>query len=593
MGLYSDFKLDNGEYIPQYAGAPLEEVKQTADALSTRHYQNLAQANSLDILAHQLKADLLPGARSYVDQHISALDDSIREMATYGGENSTARINALASALKGDEGLIRATNRAKEYNEQTKLIDALRAKGDTPLYDVKRRQALEQAKADSELYNTPYASAVEPYKNPEPEMEDIWKVVNPDSYESEMKAAIKASQAFDPSFQAGDPALFFETITKGGISNDKITNMLEGAWMNYKNTPSYKQQTGSLIGKSDNQLKQEFYQKGLMRIFNNLKRDYQATPAWSARAAGIGGKGGLTPFVGLGQPLTTNVPYGPNGKESSGMTVNPALGSAGGGTSVTLGVHDALQSKEDFVGNGDTTAPAKGTAEFHPQYIADTNAAKEILGPTATAQDYNNMMSKRVVNAWEWSFPQEIANDISDKLQREYSKVEYLDPNTGKIVRPDTDEFKDLTGGRPQTFKVASKLDPKNHYRDYPGAGETFSTPFTATGFDKDGQPHSFIIATKPGWWTTTPDEIQVNNLYRKASRNMGKEVSYGSTGVKVKMLAGNQVTHGLNDQQKTSTTPLIATVPGYADNQPRFYYSFEDLNARLRAQGINIDDKD
>ena len=33
MGLYSDLQLNNGQYIPQYAGAPLKELQETAGCL--------------------------------------------------------------------------------------------------------------------------------------------------------------------------------------------------------------------------------------------------------------------------------------------------------------------------------------------------------------------------------------------------------------------------------------------------------------------------------------------------------------------------------------------------------------------------------
>ncbi len=283
MGLYSDLSFDQGQYIPQYAGAPLAEIEKTADALADRHYQNIANANELQLVANQLKSKMLPGAKSYVDSHISSIDQALQDMAQQGGENSTARVQALARQLKGDQGILNALQRSDEYNKQTAAIDKLKLDGEVPLFDEARRNKLAQAAATDELYGSPYEMKVEPFRTPVPEMEAVWKTINPDSYESAIKAAAgttpkellgKAIAGTDP-----DLALFFETITRSGIGGDKIKGMLDNAWSTYKNTPSYKQQTGNLIGKSEGELKKEFYKQGLLRVFQNVSRDYKPTPS--------------------------------------------------------------------------------------------------------------------------------------------------------------------------------------------------------------------------------------------------------------------------------------------------------------------------
>jgi hypothetical protein len=307
MGLYSDLSLNSGEYIPQYAGAPLAEMQKTADTLAGRHYQNIAQANQLEIMANQLKSKLLPGAKGYVDQHINSINEALAEMAKSGGENATARVQALARTLQGDQGILNGLQRAQEYAKQTEAIDALKLKGEIPLFDEARRKQLEAASATDELYNSPYSMEVEPYKSPTPEMDEVWNVIKPDSYEGAIHAAMNttAKNLLGKNIEGMDPdlPLFFESITTSGISGQKIKDMLDNAWSTYQNSESFKQQTGKLVGKSPAQVKQEFYKRGLMGVYSNLQRTYNATPA----AALNGGSGSTAEPAAINVPMDATV----------------------------------------------------------------------------------------------------------------------------------------------------------------------------------------------------------------------------------------------------------------------------------------------
>ena len=50
MGLYDNLQLSQSKYVPQYVGLPLEQVKETGDVLQKRYYDNLANANKIDLL---------------------------------------------------------------------------------------------------------------------------------------------------------------------------------------------------------------------------------------------------------------------------------------------------------------------------------------------------------------------------------------------------------------------------------------------------------------------------------------------------------------------------------------------------------------
>src|SRR5690606_7695609 len=70
-----------------------------------------------------------------------------------------------------------------------------------------------------------------------------------------------------------DMPLFFKVLRGSGISTQKIENMLENGFSSYRNQPSYRQQT-SILGKDDNQLKQELLRRGMLRVFSQIDPQY-------------------------------------------------------------------------------------------------------------------------------------------------------------------------------------------------------------------------------------------------------------------------------------------------------------------------------
>ena len=286
MGLYSDLQLNNGQYIPQYAGAPLKELQETADVLSTRHYGNLANASQLEILANQLKSELLPGAKSHVDKHIGALGEAIDEMAKSGGENSTARIMALANALKGDQGILNAGLRAKEHRKQTELRDALMAQGHTPVYDQERRTYLENASVDDPIYNTPYAAEVQPYKDPTKDWEQLLEKIKPDKWLAQGLAPDKANsvKTLLQAYRNGDidMPLFLTQIQAQGVTKQKLKSLEDELMSSYRNMDSYSQQKnknlGDGFGKSDEQIKEELMKYAKLYTYLQTDVDTKAIP---------------------------------------------------------------------------------------------------------------------------------------------------------------------------------------------------------------------------------------------------------------------------------------------------------------------------
>jgi len=589
---YNSLNFDNGQYIPQYAGVPLDQIKQTADTLSQRHYQNLANASQLEILANQMKSKLLPGAKSYVDSHISSIDSALQEMAANGGENSTARINALATALQGDEGLLTGLQQAERVNKELEIEQGLLAQGKQPLRKPGIREAVMAAPIrDPEtgeitsMYSTPYLSTVEPYEDPVPHMENIWKTINPDSIESAIRAAggTEISKLLPAAYQNGqlDLPLFFESLTKAGISRGKIDKMLNSAWSSYQLTPAYKQQK-NILGKTDRELKNEFYNQGLLRTFSNISRDYKPTPAWAGNDGGGSGKtvAEVLPTQAPAQIVESEIPYNVHGQDK------------------TAGVVTGTAPVYRFGKGADiVTSSTKGKDDVkHPQYVKDLATAQEVFGPGAKVEQYTDLIKERVSNPWVLPYSADQIAPIEKEVQRQFALREYMNPQTGEVVSPYdnngemTDEFVELTGGNPENFKVESVYDPKNHYTKQPASNEKFVKPIAMIATDKDGNTRRFLASQLPGGAYTDDVDVNENKIYTTVNTRPG-QMQEIAPGVKAREIFGKQLeaaqkTYGLTQEQWASTTmPIEAEVNG----QTMLFSSPRHLASVLAQQGIKL----
>lgn len=583
MASYSDLTFNSGDYINQYAGIPLEQIQSTADTLSARHYQNIAQANQLEILANQYKSRLLPGARSYVDTHINSIQRALEEMAKTGGENATAKVSALANALQSDQGILTALQQSERVNKEIETENAIRAAGKRPV----RREGVREAMLNaalinpetnelSELYKNPYQSSVEPYEEPVGQMEEIWKIVNPDSIEQAMRSAAGTSMAnlLPGVVNQGnvDVPLFFENVTKAGISGQKIKNLLDEGWSSYQLTPAYRQQK-DLLGKSDKQLQQEFYNHGLLRVFNNLSRDYKQAPALGAGSA-------ETPLSPVINPLPAKVRskldlgFDADAIDDKGNIkpnwIEAILGDSGvkqeGAEYVdvmspfqaNIGIDNKAQKKEkqeklisymrtamevygagvtdpaDPIGPGltqDKVGESKLTDDQVKKF-AGTAEGKAILqnyltniaGQRYHAPYINNVVDEKIRTANE------------DFLRGNFSQRQFIDMATGEHYTGLKDENGEVQEDLLELAKAMAEkkvilegtVDPKHIFTDIDNAGENFArgiriqVPLS----DGSGQMKEYLVSQLPQ--TTSPQDINENILYKQATEVPGRWSSVG-----------------------------------------------------------------
>jgi len=595
MGRYDNLTFNSGEYIPQYAGLPLDEIQKSADTLAGRHYQNLASLNQLQLLREQYKSKMLTGAQSYVDEQFGDIDLALQDIAKNGGENATAKVAALTNRFLGDQGVLKGLQRAEEVQKEIELENNLIAQGKQPLRKKGQREALMQAsmidpetKKLNRLYETPYMSTVTPYENPVPHMEEIWKTINPDSIEGAIKGAKDSDirSLLGASMAEGMPdiPLFFESLTKAGITDTKITDNLKNAWSSYQQTPAYKQAIEYAENPEAEKKRQadQFYKHGLLRVYNNISRQYMNNSIADdlLRGKGKPEQGQLATYA-PGQAVNTLFKYNTEGRTP---------------VSERQDHEDIIQYTERVKGE-----QAKSEKEYDPQYVSDYKTMLEIEGgksdvtpdskeAKAAALKYRKLVEQRVSNPVIQPISHDEAVDLNDDIQRQYSLYEYMDEATGEVFHPRdsngkmTDKFISVTGGDPKKFKIESVYSPKNHANLNPGGNEKFVAPIAVVSEDADGKPKRFLVGQLPG--QTSQVAVNTNKIYTTVNSRPGQWQTVHPR-VTARELHGAQLSI-FSDEDRNSPTfnmPIEAKIDGetlYFDNPER-------LAQHLLSKGIAL----
>jgi hypothetical protein len=495
MGLYNELTLQDSQYIPQYAGLPLDAIRDTANTLSERHYQNLARMDQLDLLARQQKTQVLPGDQWYVDQQIGNIRKGLDELAKTGAENSTAKISAMVNQYMGDQNILTSLQRAGEVNKEIEAENALRAAGKTPVRRVGAREQYQAGIIDrgtgkiGDNYMSPYQSTAEAFIAPVPEMEEIWKQVNPDGWFKDL-APVEASKLSkligSGAISANmDVPLFFKTLKGQGISSDKISRMLDNAMSSYKNQASYRQQTGT-IGKSDTEIKQELLKHGLLRTFSQVDGHVYSNPiADNVMKAYFSGTAGGNQEYLPAETLENDFTYNPDKMHPDyqpSLLEQSAKGAADY-NAMTVGPTGAMTGRTATPLTGPDVAKVKQNKDFYEDAIA----AAEIAGvPLETDQtkwtkedytkavqltkDYQEMVKTQVVSPYRTRYEPDVAKERSQIARDNITGRKFFDLNTGEIVSTVdnknrlTDDFKGIVGGDDTKLRAIGKVSAQNPY---------------------------------------------------------------------------------------------------------------------------------
>lgn len=294
MANYSDFTLNSGEYVPQYAGSPIDDIQQTSQVLQNRHYENIAEASVLELALKQMQSKALPGAKEYLATHVGQVSAELENLAQNGAENSTAKVLALKNRMLGDQGILAVGQRATEYD---KFLEA-KARQKDPVYDKNKEKALLAASVvnpETGELSPEYASKFD--LNSEERLDYLAKkdeIVAPirsDISETDLAKAMEIEKKKKLGNRITDLE-FFKTQTVEKLTREKVRNYIdkEGGWENYKASSEYLQekQFGGKDGgpKSDAEIKADLLSRGYAKAFSSQHNDYIKNSSFGTTPAG-------------------------------------------------------------------------------------------------------------------------------------------------------------------------------------------------------------------------------------------------------------------------------------------------------------------
>lgn len=609
-GLYDDLHFDNGPYVPQYAGAPLKEIQDTASELATRHYSNIAGLTQLGQYAHMLESKLLPGAKGYAKEQIGAIENALNELSRSGAENAGPAINTMAYNLNSDEKLMAGIQGAEAYKEFKKTRDQMTANGLDPIWkgkgtDKDPEQAfLNASLIDSktgklhDLYSKPFDLRPERTLNYLEKQNKVLDNLKPETYETDLNKAWEMARA-----KGVHGAEFLESTTVKALTADKVKNFInkQGGWELYKDTPEYKQQS-EIQGLKDDQIKAELISVGMSKVFTDMQKQFVKNP-FTNNGKGTG-EGDLPLSYDRGLTIKRKTGQARNKFSfSEAMSAN-ALGPEGTTTSMLL----TGENPGVYIKPSDT-----------PQFSADLKVAAEIAGVPVPAKDskeaeklldeYDKEVGIRLSNTALVQVGQldpKAMKTIDETVQRGWTNLDYADGQGNKIIAfkngVPTKEFITLTGGNPDKFVATHLLDSKNAIGPLDDAG--FSRPIKVSSVDKDGKPHYFYVSN-PGM--SNPIDNNEKIIYTRTTNDLGHNVDIGR-GIKAKSLAGKQkdavnnniLTHDMPGGPKDllvdfadAKPEVIATLKQTdPDFNPEHLYpfnSYRELAEKLSKAGISL----
>lgn len=290
MALSDSFQLTNSQYIPQYAGLPLEAMEKTGDALAERHYSNIAQARQLELLGLSQKANAESDAdKSYIDSQVSSIQNALSEMAKSGAENATSKVAALATRFMGDEGLVNINKSIEARNREKARLEELGGKG--LMNQAAYQRYLQHGSRDPESGKwNPYQSSAQQQLDYMKKQDEIVAPLTPDTYQGDlmgdMRTTLKALGVTNISEDLANVPGYLKSKAVTQLSERKVKDFIEkqGGWESYKSSEEYNQQK-NILGMSDAEIKNELLSRGQAKVFEKVTKDYMRNHAFDFKAA--------------------------------------------------------------------------------------------------------------------------------------------------------------------------------------------------------------------------------------------------------------------------------------------------------------------
>jgi hypothetical protein len=611
---FQGINLTHSEFVPQYQGLPLEAMERVGDTLQDRHYQNIANASQLDILAKQQLADTRPDAdRSYIQSQLGGIKEALAEMAKNGGENATGRVNALVTQFMGDEKLINIKKNAAALRQEEEMMSKLGSKG--VLNSRAREEFLKRGSFDENGNFNPYYGSAQERLNYTAKADQIFEPLRANTYQTDLvgdvNSTLKAMQIEKvlPGVSGDLSSMYgkYKTQIIERLSKQRIDDFAnnQGGWEDYKQSSEYQQQK-NVLGLDDSEIKKEFLSRGYAKIYEKALKDWENNPM-----LGLLGKGSGEDTSGLRAEQMANMPlkydsglgdledFLPKDRESTDYQSNSSgqLGSGAPGrgmvTTKSTGYKGVLKNMpparwQKFNETAKIAAEVFGAGELGD--LSENSTPEEITKAQNLVKQYDEFLQNRVTYpvkdvtryTREDQEGRDRAEDITKDVKRNITSRVIYDPESGKIIPVTKDgemskELQEVLGdGGLDNITVTGDLDPKNHIAKT-AKNKALANAYVVQVTDpKDPSKLKEIFVSRPKY--DNPMQVAyndaVNEVYSTFNLAPGKEQTVSIAGRKIKgrELIGKQLESYLSrfpeerEEVMTYEMPIIAEIPGQGE---------------------------
>lgn len=496
---FEGINLAHSQYIPQYAGVPLEAMERVGDDLQTRHYDNIAKMNQLDLMAAQQAAATPSTAdKEYINNQAKGIRTAIEELAKNGAENATGRIGAMATKFLGDEGLIRMKRNADQYRAQQEMEAKL---GKSAVKNNRlTEEYLTKGTVNPDGTYRDFMNTAQERLDYVKKADQIFDPLRANTYQSDLVAdatTTLGSMGLDKVLPgvSGDisklPAKYKTQVVEK-LSETKVLDfaLKQGGWESYKSSSEYAQQVMQDI--PEEEIFKEFISRGKAKIYEKIVKDWENNPM-----LGLLGKDTQTPAAGDATVQMANTPikydHGLNPDDfvfrdrkkttyTSNRSGSTASGAPGSGMSTAKledyqGAASGIPAEkwQKFNETAKVAAEVFGVPGFDT--LSEKSTKDQLNQASELVTQYQKFLENRVmypnkdvtryVRAQQEG--RDLAKDETLDLIRNYSSAVFYDPTTDTVINPTKDGkiseelFEYLGEGGLSNMQITGDLNPKNH----------------------------------------------------------------------------------------------------------------------------------
>lgn len=611
-GGYVPTQLTDSAFIPTYVGTPLEDAKHYGTDLVNTYKQNIADLTKLDIANAQRKVNTADVAESAkYDQELKA---QFEEMARKGDyENMTHQVNELARRHFNNKNIKLMGENFAEGEKAKAHAQALKDKGLAPLFynDPDQHQTVNyDEKGNVQLAK--YAYKGEAPLDWRKERQDVWDTVKANMGQMSQKDVAATLNAIDG---------YIATGVWKGISDKRVTGLLEHAIKTYEATPHYNQELRAVMAQNGGdeeaakvELRSRMSSEGILHTFSETHPQYlddwkeklRMQKAYADQTALTDPETESLPGVSVSQALGFDLSkYNPDPNAPDNYKADANLSGAPGAPN-TQSVAQALKTmspEQQAKDIAETSAYREAVTDGMSIFGGDIDALVKqgtegynTPGAYKAAEQMTKLMKNRIAYPSikpytpedQKKYTNTIISNLGSRLYWDMDNNEMIpthEKGSQTVVNAD---LMDMMGGKEKNLVASGELNPKNPYFRVT-KNAAFADAEVVQVTSKDGVVRNLLVSKPQSYYGSGIAQ------YKQIMNQVWSETALRPGGVKDAKIAGMDVKFSVkpmvdengetgNGPFENSDTVTVYKIGDYdfSDNPLILTNGYDELTAKI-----------